>query len=196
MKHFMKIVLSILIMNTVKGDLELKMVINLFRHGARLPYVPSQLGGKEDENPLIDDSDLTPIGMRQQYLLGRAIRQKYGDFLAPQYNYANVEAYSSNRRRTIVSALSQIQGIFDLGTGFDIDNDNKDYYNPPIENFNIPFPENEKHNALPKRPTFIPVQNPDTHRNTVFLAGSECPVLKDKISKVRKSTFAPEEKTF
>lgn len=65
MKVFIHFILSILFLNAIQADLELKLVINLFRHGARLPYVPTHLSRHEDENPLIDDSDLTPIGMRQ-----------------------------------------------------------------------------------------------------------------------------------
>lgn len=105
MSMITRFIICVLSLHVCHSQLQTKMVINFFRHGARLPYVPNHLELGLHEDPLIDDSDLTPIGMRQQYLLGRAIREKYRDFLDPQYNYANVEVYSSNRRRAIVSAL-------------------------------------------------------------------------------------------
>lgn len=61
--------LSILIcfMSTQKimNSSNTELVISLFRHGARLPYVPT-FGNYDfyDEKALIDDSDLTPVGMR------------------------------------------------------------------------------------------------------------------------------------
>lgn len=167
------------------------MLIEFFRHGARLPYIPYKLS----KPPIIDDSDLTAIGMRQEYLLGLAIRQKY-TFLNPTYTYTNVEVYSSNRRRTLVSAMSQLQGLFDLGTGMKIDNDDPEYYNPPIPDFDIPFPEDPKKFALPNGPTFIPVQSPEDHQNYLFTPQSDCPSFKPKVSKFKAELVNKYNSTF
>ena len=53
------------------------LVIELYRHGARTPT-------SNTYDPYFSNSDLgqlTPIGMRQHYVLGKAIRETYGDFL-------------------------------------------------------------------------------------------------------------------
>jgi len=107
--------------------------------------------------------------------LGKAVREKYKSFLPDNYNFVNVEVISSNWKRTLVSASSQLQGLFDLGTGSNIEVDDPAYYNPPIKDFDIPFPDDQKGNALPFRPTFVPIQSADNNKNYLFNAHSDCP---------------------
>ena len=95
------------------GD-KLCMVIELFRHGARGPDkkldyftnitwpVPEEYG------------ELTRIGIRQHYLLGRYIKAKYVDtnFISSTYNSSQVYAQSTDMNRTLLSAYYQLAGIF------------------------------------------------------------------------------------
>ena len=48
-------------------------------------------------------------------------------------------------------------GIFDLGSGNDIENDDKKFYNPPIKNFDIEYPKEYGKDALPYAMTMIPI---------------------------------------
>ena len=60
-------------------------------------------------------------------------------------------------------------GIFDLGTGSEIENNDKRFYNPPIDNFNIDYPLEYGNNALPYGLTLIPIQSPAEKKNTLFI---------------------------
>lgn len=62
-----------------------------------------------------------------------------------------------------------------MGTGSNIEVDDPAYYNPPIKDFDIPFPDDQKGNALPFRPTFVPIQSADNNKNYLFNAHSDCP---------------------
>lgn len=48
-------------------------------------------------------------------------------------------------------------GIFDLGTGNLIENDNQKFYIPPIKNFDIEYPSEYGKTSLPYGMTIIPI---------------------------------------
>jgi len=85
------------------------LVIELFRHGARAPlhdtYAPDwyeyQLG------------ELTTIGMREHYLIGRALADEYPDILGQPYNLSKIYFRSSVLARSIDSAQSQLYGVYE-----------------------------------------------------------------------------------
>lgn len=91
------------------------MVIEIFRHGAREPvydyYNPDYFSSK---------GELTSVGMRQHYVLGSTLRKEYIEklhFLSEHYNASEIRVYSTNYNRTIMSAMSQLYGLYPLGTG-------------------------------------------------------------------------------
>jgi lysosomal acid phosphatase len=58
--------------------------------------------------------------MRQHYTLGTLLRSQYIDnlkFLKPSYNHSEVEVYSTDYNRTMMSVVSQLAGLFPKGTG-------------------------------------------------------------------------------
>ena len=85
-------------------------VFELIRHGSRTGT--NKLGGiwsKEGEK------ELTGSGMREQYLMGENIKQKYiieNNFLDIKYKKEQFYVRSTNTNRTIMSAQSQILGIY------------------------------------------------------------------------------------
>lgn len=107
-------------------------VLELCRHGARAP-----LSSDYDQSWPIDTlGDLTPVGMRQHYILGDAIYRQYPYFFeSPQYN-DSVYILSDVVQRCIQSASSQFFGVFlDQGPSLP-----KDY--PPgraVPPYNSPF---------------------------------------------------------
>ena len=90
-------------------DCKLRFVFTIYRHGARSPmsHGTDVLGEKWDTY-----SQLTKVGIRQQYLLGVKNRKKYNDFLSLQYEPKEVCVFSTNWNRTILSATANLQGLF------------------------------------------------------------------------------------
>ena len=108
---------------------ELKFVCEVFRHGSRSPWAPGNTGINATKQDIFGEywpnslpglePDLTAMGIRQQYLLGYKMKTKYVDtgFLDKNYNASQLLVYSTNVNRTIMSAQSQLFGIYPPGTG-------------------------------------------------------------------------------
>ena len=85
-----------------------------FRHGARGSYKSFDYINWKD---ILDEKwkgtgELTPIGMRMHYLLGVATRKKYQNFLSLNFEPNEIYIISTNINRTLISAYSNLQGIF------------------------------------------------------------------------------------
>jgi len=81
------------------------MVVEIFRHGARAP-----------SNLKFDSSwpvagDLTSTGIRQLYILGVLMGQKYSHLL-DKYNPNSIFVRTSGSSRTIMSASAHLYGVF------------------------------------------------------------------------------------
>jgi len=79
-------------------------VIEYGRHGARNPEIETPWNN--------DPMGLTAAGMRQQYLLGHAIRDHYKDYLDLQYNPKQFRVQSSYKARTLASATARVMGLY------------------------------------------------------------------------------------
>ena len=89
-------------------------IIEVFRHGARAPlhdydpsWKPSEFG------------NLTAIGMRQQYVLGKLLASKYPTIFGASYDPDQVYMLSDITPRCIQSAYAQLQGIYE-GKGLEL----------------------------------------------------------------------------
>jgi len=105
---------------------ELIFVVQFSRHGARYPRQPLFKWN-------LDPMGLTPAGMRQQYILGRELRNRYIDhykFLDPIYNPKQILLQSSGHKRTLNSIYAQLAGFFEQ-TGYEISNKNAELAVPP-----------------------------------------------------------------
>lgn len=116
------------------------MVIEFARHGAREPIYDYF-----NSTPFDSKGELTPVGMRQHYLLGQTLRKLYvekEELLSENYDSKEIYVYSTNYNRTILSAMSQLYGLYPLETGPIIeDSIEKKYLNPPFETNNSDFNE-------------------------------------------------------
>ena len=83
------------------------LVIEIFRHGIRTPETPKYDSSWDDYGY----GELTPAGMRQQYMLGAILKETYPDLLIP-YKPSKIYVQATQENRTIVSALSQLYGIY------------------------------------------------------------------------------------
>ncbi|CAI2347172.1 unnamed protein product [Caenorhabditis sp. 36 PRJEB53466] len=101
-----------------EGD-ELLLSQVVWRHGDRAPTgtYPTDVH-KEDSWPN-GWGELTQLGMRQQYALGRLLYKKYVNtsrpLLSGSYNSKEVYIRSTDVNRTLVSALANLAGMFENG---------------------------------------------------------------------------------
>lgn len=64
--------------------------------------------------------ELTAVGMRQHENLGRLLRNDYIDnleFLSKDFQKGEIEVFTTDVNRTFESAISQLYGLYPLGTG-------------------------------------------------------------------------------
>jgi len=103
-----RFVISILIFATIVYAESPDLLIELFRHGARAPDRATYDTEKYWVNRL---GQLTPVGMRMHYVLGASMRERYPDLLS-KYDPQKVYVRSTDLDRTLMSAYSHMQGIF------------------------------------------------------------------------------------
>lgn len=145
-------------------------LFEIFRHGTRRETMGLQsLQDYPDDHTGI--GDLTPVGARQEYLLGKALRQKYSTFFETVTHPSHISMTSSFYNRTITSGISQLAGLFDLGSGGNLESDNKQFYMPPIPNWDYAFPDGTA--ALPRKARIIPIEVSSFFHNYVFTPDNE-----------------------
>jgi len=86
-------------------------IVEVFRHGARGP-----VGAYDPSWPVNQWGVLTPVGMRQQYILGKVLSQKYPTLLQSAYNSSQIYMLSDVTPRCIQSAYAHFYGMY-LGFG-------------------------------------------------------------------------------
>lgn len=94
------------------------MVIEIFRAGARGPL--TEPFGHEDWIKQIGAGQLTAVGERQQYILGRYLKSLYPKIFKISDEFELTEqfqVFSSDKQRTVESAQAHIYGIFDQFNG-------------------------------------------------------------------------------
>ena len=135
---------------------EVVFVAEIARHGAR---VPAQLfpWDKKNKHWLYGKDELTPSGMRQHFLLGQELRQRYvvdQEVLSDTFQVGEVDVLASDLDRTIDSAQSQLRGLYPPSTGPLVSAGAV----PPIEVTNLTAIEEALGSAaLPYQSTVFPV---------------------------------------
>jgi hypothetical protein len=170
----MKIILfSILLLGTLAQNGP-DMIIEFFRHGARGPE-----SDYDKSWPTNTFTKLTPVGMRQHYILGKVLSEKYPDIFGSTYNYSQIYVLTDSNPRCIQSAVSHVFGLYD-GAGPALPNNYPpDLAIPPYQDSLVDqiansLPDSE---ALPHK--FIPgIIEIDNKTNNVIFFGcrdSYCP---------------------
>lgn len=80
------------------------------RHG---PRYPMQNFSNRTNLADSDLGELTPIGLRSHYILGKNIQAMYPEFFDHYFKANEIEVRSTGWNRTIMSAIGHIEGIFD-----------------------------------------------------------------------------------
>uniref|UniRef100_A0A1I7U8J9 Acid phosphatase n=1 Tax=Caenorhabditis tropicalis TaxID=1561998 RepID=A0A1I7U8J9_9PELO len=119
--------LSCVTSDVMNGTMKLMMVQALWRHGDRTP-TETYHNDKFTENDWIYGGggwgQLTPIGMRQHMQLGQKLRDRYVNgnpyqFLNKRYDQQEIFVRSTDKNRTLLSAFSNMVGMYG-----NIDNNN------------------------------------------------------------------------
>ena len=150
-----------------------------FRHGARASTLDGNIDFMKEywDHP----GELTSVGERMHYILGLRNRKRYitnNKLLSEKYNSNELQVISTGFSRTIISALSHLQGLYppnkNLGENLNywqlnnsdppiyIDDDIKN----EIDKLNI--------NALPNNMTLIPIEIKNSSNFITFFVKNNC----------------------
>ena len=135
---------------------EIRFVFEIFRHGARGPIIINKNNIDVFGELWTSQGELSPIGMRQHYLLGRRNYDKYKEILSPEYNEKEIYAISTDYNRTIMSAQSHLQGMYPPGRGPKLV-DEKNKAIPPINYDFSQFQKELGDKALPYQMNVFPI---------------------------------------
>lgn len=119
MKHFLLILLVVFttMISLSAQEKNLETVILVTRHGARAPFTNIKNYKYKWSVP---KEQLTPLGMRQEYKVGKKLRERYVEklnFLNTEYESKSIHTLADHDNRTIMSAQSLLFGLYPLGTG-------------------------------------------------------------------------------
>lgn len=143
---------------------ELKYVHLIYRHGDRGPMTIYPRDIHQQDAWPDGLAQLTTIGKRQHFALGQFFRKRYDGFLSRQYNNTEIYIRASDVDRTLMSAESNLAGLY-------LPNNKKDRFNPDI-----------KWNP-------IPVHTLPTTEDYLLRGGDVCPRLDQLVSEVSTFTF-------
>ena len=157
-------------------------IIEVCRHGFRTPtsFYPW------DSLWTVGPGELVPVGMRQHFLLGSELRQRYvieEPLLQPFYNASAVYFRSTDVNRTIMSAQSQLMGLFPPSTGPQLEESLASTAVPPIQVENIHYLlDSLQTKALPGLTQTLPVEVYPAAIDYELQANSACYLLKRNIA--------------
>jgi len=107
---------------------EVVMISELFRHGAR--YTLYNLFNETDID--LNNGQLSAGGMREHYILGKAVKKAYSSLFADEYDHNQISIVSTHVNRTIESAQSHFLGMYDLNSGKKLTTTDEQFLSPPF----------------------------------------------------------------
>jgi hypothetical protein len=129
---------------------ELLFVQVIWRHGDRAPMSNYPTDPHNESTWPGGWAELTELGMRQQFTLGKLLRKQYitsdPPFLSARYSPKEIYIRSTDVNRTLVSAMSNLAGMYPAGEpGYDFPSDGRQWPShwTPIPVHTVPI--NEDH---------------------------------------------------
>ena len=193
MMSIMRCFLVLLLFKLDNLNCRVIFVFEHFRHGARSPgfTVTKTKINHTDEFGIFweGNGELTPIGLRSQYLIGVRNRMKYSKLLSSIYEPREISVFSTQMGRTIMSAQAQLMGMYPPSTGAKINNEFIHIAVPPSPHNDELYDEIKRlqNNILPGQSQIVPVYaipEQETHQllSDVFF----CPKLRKMKDKAQK----------
>ena len=181
MKKFLFFIIFFLITNFYPTNEEIVFVFEHFRHGASSSkYVNKNYTDLYDIK-WIGDGELTSVGMRMLYLIGVHIRTKYNNIINKNTSSKELLVYSTDLNRTILSAESQLLGMFPPEKGKAIPKDDIKRSYPPNKISKEAQSEIDKlgNISIPSKIRAIPINFFHKERKPYLLTEKEdCPKTK------------------
>lgn len=146
---------------------EVRFIFEMFRHGARSPLSLDKDGKDILGENWVGNGELSDVGMRQHYLLGHRNRLKYGNFISKAYDPKEIYVVSTNYNRTIMSAYSQLQGLYQPGSGPVLNDQQINVSVPPLVVSDLSDEQKKLgSSALPDQIQVLPIKlfDPNTKR--------------------------------
>ena len=153
-----------------------KIVIEVLRHGARNPIENIEPFEVKKSREYL--SDLTPVGIKEHFNLGRLIQKKYKHFITTGLSSSEMALFSSDKKRSIMSLQAHLQGIFFKTHRPTTENqDITSLWSPPSVQDLGNYKQIHKTAAIPSRSIFpLDIQNKE--QDFLFLAHHICPKTK------------------
>lgn len=144
-------ILFLLTFTSCQDMSEVIMVVQMTRHGSRAPLnkvIPGETWASD-----IGLGELTPTGQRQQFQLGKDLRERYQPLFKDSLKNEEFFIRSTRFNRTIMSAVSNFAGFVAKDNHYSapkLDFDKLDFrVLPPQKNLNIDFNKVNFETALP-----------------------------------------------
>lgn len=143
-----KLILILSLVTVAFCELEKRFVFEMFRHGARSSWGSIGNDGKDvlGETWPDGDGELTNVGKRQHYLLGSVTKEELVDtgYLSKDYNPHEIYIVSTDYNRTIMSAQSYLQGLYQADTNIKLSDQQAATAIPPYTNGNENYADKSK----------------------------------------------------
>lgn len=171
------LLISILILGNMYANAKEALIfaIDIIRHGDRTPVIELPQAPHSWQEGL---GELTAIGLRQEFELGRQLRKQYIDqtkLLPHDYSNASVYVRSTDYNRTLMSAEATLLGLYPLGTG------------PHLPHFESP--------ALPMAYQPIPIHTVPETEDALLVPGHGQPQFRQLIKQVVIASPAWQQKS-
>ena len=162
-----------------KSSDNLFFIFEHFRHGARTTCEGKIINNKDIlGGEWKDIGSLTKLGKKQLYSLGGKNKLRYKNFISSEYNSKEIKIFSTNYRRTINSAQTQLLGLYNNISFNNISN--KDIIGEEKIDFNI-------NNIIPEVNLFEYTKGAIYER--LFMEKFSCPLFKENINKNRRKLY-------
>eukprot|EP00742_Colponemidia_sp_Colp-10_P010178 GILJ01011154.1.p1 GENE.GILJ01011154.1~~GILJ01011154.1.p1 ORF type:complete len:514 (-),score=62.72 GILJ01011154.1:94-1635(-) len=173
---------------------DLKMVVEVCRHGARAPNSIFPTDRNNASAWPAGLGQLTALGIRQHYLIGAEFRRRYMEqepLLSSRYAHGQLYVRSTDVDRTLQSAVAQAAGLFPAGVGPALQVESQaDRAVPPLRVHNLSnILSSLQLDALPSRyqPVSIHTVSPDDDLLMQTYLPEMCPRMAELESEQRRT---------
>jgi hypothetical protein len=170
---------------------EVLFVLEHFRHGATGPSELDKYGKDLMKNTWDETEvdELTPIGIRMQYILGLYFADRYKHLIPDKYDPKAIYVSSVNDSKAIQSAIAHTSAFY-FGKGDELNDQTKERAKPPVNNLNETIIESLGYEALPGNFQTIPIHifHPYEHDFLLQEENGDCKAVKE----IRESNLKTE----